>query len=350
MNYRMHAWSSGAKLAAFVVISLAVIVVIAATIRPFRGGGQHEFRAVFASASDLQTGDQVRVAGVVSGHVTGVSLDDDTHAVVTFEVDGDLPLTVATKAQIRYLNLLGNRYLALHGSRGARLEPGSTIPIANTSPALDLDDLFAGFKPLFTALSPADANALAADIVQTLQGEGGTVTSLLRHTAQVTSNLADRDEVIGRVVDNLGEVLATVDAREQGLNTLVSQLNRYVGGLAGDREAIGESIGHIDAMAAETAGLISEARPDLKGDVTDLGRVARTLNSTENRELIDDALRTLPAKLARISRVASYGSWFNFYLCNLSVTLGDAHDELLSLLLGDVRGISIHDTSDRCRP
>lgn len=349
MSYRSKTIAAGAKLAIFVLVSLVVIATIAATIRPFQGSGRHEYRAVFLSASDVKPGDQVRVAGVVSGTVTEVELDRHARAVVTFDVDEDLKITSQTQAQIKYLNLLGNRYVSLSGSQGELLEEGATIPVQRTQPALDLDALFAGFKPLLTALSPDDANALAGDIVATLQGEGGTVTSLLRHTADVTTNLADRDEVIGRVVKNLSTVLASVDSHQAGLNDLVLQLNRYLGGLAADREAIGDSIAHIDAMAAETARLLRDARPSLKADIARLRDVAAGLDTPTNRGLIDEALRTLPDKLARVTRVASYGSWFNFYLCNLRVDIDtEGADDLVSLLLGAVRNISLHDTSPRC--
>ena len=70
--------------------------------------------------------------------------------------------------------------------------------------------LFNGFRPLFTALNPDDVNKLAYEIIQVLQGEGGTVASLLRRTASLTNTLADRDAVIGRVITNLNSVLATL--------------------------------------------------------------------------------------------------------------------------------------------
>ena len=65
------------------------------------------------------------------------------------------------------------------------------IPLTQTAPALDLAVLFNGFRPLFQALDPADVNSLAQHIVQVLQGEAGTVGTLLARTASLTNALAD---------------------------------------------------------------------------------------------------------------------------------------------------------------
>ena len=90
--------------------------------------------------------------------------------------------------------------------------------MSRTSPALDLTVLFNGFKPLFQALSPADVNQLSYEVVQVFQGEGGTVESLLGHTASVTNTLAARDQVINALIINLNDVLDHIADRDDQLN------------------------------------------------------------------------------------------------------------------------------------
>lgn len=353
MSRRRTTVVAGVKLVAFVAVAAAVTLTVAGTIRPLGGGDERVFHAVFASASDLRPGDQVRVAGVVAGRVTDVELDEDARARVSFRVDGDLQPTTATRAQVRYLNLIGNRYLALsEGAPAAAAEPlpdGGTIPLERTEPALDLDELFTGFKPLFAALSPDDANALAEDIVATFQGEAGTVGSLLQHTAEVTGHLADRDAVIGRVVENLTGVLAVVDRRQDGLDDLITQLARYVGGLAADRDVLGASIEGIEDLTTETAGLLQEIRPGLRVDVDRLAALVAVLDRPDSRALIEEAIVDTPRKLARLSRISSYGSWFNFYLCDVGVDVQGGGSNPLAQLLGQIDRLTIHDTSPRCR-
>ena len=179
-------------------------------------------------------GDDVREAGVKIGSVKKIEVYHRTQALVTFKVQDDQAITQSTLALIRYRNLVGQRYIALSQGLGGpnTLKEDSTIPISHTQPALDLTVLFNGFKPLFQALSPADVNKLSYEIVTVFQGEGGTLDSLLSHTASVTSTLASRDKVIGSLISNLNQVMVTIGNRDKELSDLLIKLRIFVSGLA----------------------------------------------------------------------------------------------------------------------
>ena len=194
------------------------------------------------------------------------------------------------------------------------MQPGGTIPLSRTKPALDLNALLGGFKPLFAALSPNDVNQLATEIIKTLQGEGGTVNSLLAHTASLTTTLADRDELIGSVIDNLNTVLGTLDKRDARFSGLLKQLQRLISGLSADRKPIGASLAGIDGLTEATSGLLQDARPALRDDIAGLAELTGTLN--DNEKTVEGVLKRLPNKLNKLTGTASYGSWFNFYLCD----------------------------------
>jgi phospholipid/cholesterol/gamma-HCH transport system substrate-binding protein len=307
------------KLIVFIVVTVLATGVLAATIGNFRFGGSTAYRALFTDATGLMKGDDVRIAGVRVGEIDGVSVTrhgNRSLALVSFSVQSDRPLADSTLAQIRYRNLVGQRYVALSEGAGSGEPLGAdgTIPLRQTQPALDLTVLFNGFKPLFAALNPDDVNAFAMEIIKTLQGEGGNINSLLGHTASLTATLADRDAVIGRTVDNLNQVLGTVDERDKQLDTLIVELQRFVGGLAQDREAIGASLTNIANLADATSQLVKQGRPAIRSDVEQLGKVAGTLD--DNKAIVDGVLKRLPGKLNTITRTATYGSWFNFYLCD----------------------------------
>jgi phospholipid/cholesterol/gamma-HCH transport system substrate-binding protein len=303
------------KLLIFMVVTALATGVLVATIGNLSFGGSHSYKAVFADATGLNKGDEIRVAGVKVGTVKGIEISDRTRALVTFSVDDSTSLTEATHATIKYRNLVGQRYIALTQEVGSptKLDDGATIPISRTQPALDLTVLFNGFKPLFQALSPADINQLSYEIVQVFQGEGGTLESLLQHTASVTSTLADRDQVIGELVDNLSEVLDHVADRDQQLNELITTFKQFVGGLNQDRDAILGSLDQISQLSVQTASLVKGVRSPLVADIANLRQL--TSNIQRNRGELDRALQVLPIKLEKVGRTAIYGSWFNFYLC-----------------------------------
>jgi phospholipid/cholesterol/gamma-HCH transport system substrate-binding protein len=305
------------RLGIFTVVALAVTGMLVAIMGGFGLGDQKEYKAVFSSASELAQGDDVRIAGVIVGQVKDVEIHQRNKAMVTFAVKEDVPVTQASQAHVRFLNLIGDRYMSLsQGKEGApRLEPGATIPLDRTEPSLNLTELFAGFQPLFQALRPEDVNQLSLNLVRVLQGEGGTVQELLANTASLTNSLADRDELIGEVITNLSTLMGTVDDHHQELDELLTSMKSWFSDLSKDRKDIGASLDSISDVTREVADLLTEGRPLLKEDVAQLRRLFTILAKPENKKFLDQTLDTLPGMLSKQTRIGVFGSWYNYYLC-----------------------------------
>jgi phospholipid/cholesterol/gamma-HCH transport system substrate-binding protein len=304
----------------FVLVTGLATAVLAVSISNTSVGDTIHYAARFTDVTSLNPGDDVRIHGVRVGQVDDMSVVDGHVALVRFSVDRTKPLPGDVTATIKYRNMVGQRYIAL--DRGERLSAdllteNAEIPLDRTSPALDLTDLFNGFKPLFQALSPKDVNQLSGEIVQVLQGEGGTVDSLLAHTGSLTTTLADRDQVIGNVITNLNSVLTNINGQGDALSTLVGTLQRLVSGLAGDRVAIGEAVEGMADLTTATAGLLDAARAPLKDSIAGLGAVSTNL--VTGAEDLEQFLTITPSKFNQVGRLASYGSWVNFYLCQAIV-------------------------------
>ncbi|MBP2325496.1 phospholipid/cholesterol/gamma-HCH transport system substrate-binding protein [Kibdelosporangium banguiense] len=305
------------KLGIFAVVTVTSTGLLGLTIANVDLRPSQEYSARFEDVTSLSVGDDVRIAGVRVGQVETIELVDKRVAHVEFSLDARRKLPVSVTATIKYRNMIGQRYISLErgvGPVNEILPPGSEIPLEHTKPALDLTVLFNGFKPLFQALSPDDVNKLSHEIIQVLQGEGGTVESLLRHTASLTSTLADKDKVIGEVIGNLNNVLDTVNSHSDQLSGLITTLQQFVTGFAKDRRPIGEAISSLDELAGATAGLVGESRQPLKESISALGQVSKNL--AENDEVVDSALRNLPGKMESIGRTVSYSSWLNAFLCS----------------------------------
>jgi len=263
------------KLGIFCLVSVIVTGGLAMIMGRLGATDKYEYHAMFTSASQLEAGDDVRVAGVSVGEVSDVQVTDGGHARVSFRVERSLPVTRQSKAEVRYLNLVGARYLALSEGTagGAPLGDGGTLPFSQTKPAINLTELFNGFQPLFQALSPEDVNQLAANLISVFQGEGGTVKSLLNQVGSLTSSLADRDQLISSVINNLTRTLETVDGKHQQLAELLTRLDKWMNDLADDKHTIGNSVGDIAEMADELAKLLVRLRPHAKADIAELQRV-----------------------------------------------------------------------------
>ncbi|HEU5470299.1 MAG TPA: MCE family protein [Actinophytocola sp.] len=303
----------------FTVVTVLATVLLAVTIANRGRGDEVGYRARFSDATSVNPGDDVRMAGVRIGQVDQVRVVDRRFAEVEFSVDRNRKLLASVSATIKFRNLIGQRYIALDqgaGDPNAVLVHGSLIPIERTRPALDLTAMLNGFKPLFQALSPDDVNKLSFEIVQVLQGEGATVDSLLRHTASLTSTLADKDRVIGQVIDNLNVVLDQVSSRGDKLSSLISTTQQLVSGLAKDSEPIGEAIEGLAALTSSTAGLVADGREPLRRDIDALGDLSKNL--ADGTPAFERFLANLPIKFEAIGRTASYGGWLNMFLCSAS--------------------------------
>ena len=326
----------------FAVITVLATAVLGVTIANTGVGDTNDYRAQFTDVTALNVGDDVRIAGVRVGQVETIGVVNHNLAQVTFSVEADRQLPASVTAIIKYRNLVGQRYVELDqgtGSLNASLPPNGLIPLSRTTPALDLTDLFNGFKPLFQALSPNDVNQLSNEIVQVLQGEGGTMTDLVSHTASLTNTIADKDQVIGQVIDNLNSVLNTVNSRGDDFTNMVNTLQQLVSGLAQDREPIGNAISSLGDLADSTANLLQQGRAPLQQDITSLGQVATNLNN--NSDLVNQFLQNLPDKLNAVGSLVSSGSWLNTYLCSV-VTSGVTSD-------GDPLAVNFTSTAARCQ-
>ena len=341
------------KLAVFSVVSVITTGMLVAIMGQFGSGPTNEYTAIFRNASMVQPGDDVRVAGVVLGSVESVEVRDTNDAEVKLTVAEDLPLTTQSRVEIRYLNLVGDRYVTITegGGGGSPLEDGATIGPARTSPALNLTALFNGFAPLFNALEPSQVNELSMNLVKVLQGEGGTIEGLMRHTASLTSAIADRDQLVGDVIVNLEQTLGTVDSRQQQLTDLIKELRRWVGGLAEDRVQIGRSIVNIGSMTRVLGDLLVDARPLLKEDIAQLRRLAKVLSRKDTRAVIERVLRDLPEMLEDQTRTGTYASWYNYYICaaQVDIRLPEQLDiPNIDKLRAELRSFSFSSDAERC--
>lgn len=312
------------KFTVFVLVAVFLFWVLWNTMSNSIGGSSSEYHATFTDVSGLRVGDDVRMAGVKVGRVDGLDLVADHLARVTFSLQDAQPIYATTTMVMRYQNLLGQRYLALvdSGPHVDRIASGATIPVVRTSPGFDLTALLNGLQPLFDTMKPAEINQFAANLIGVLQGEGGTVGSLLRQTASLTGYLADRDQVFGQVLDNLTPVLRDLAAHDHDFDTAVGQLTALMRGLAAQRHQIGSAIQGIGDLTSATAGLLSQARAPFGRDIRTLRRTARVL--VQQRANLNEAVTRLPLFGGGLARVMQQGSWLAVYLCNLAVVSGNS--------------------------
>ena len=331
------------RVAVFTAVCAVFMFGLVTVFGQFRFGSRASYQAIFPNVSGLKGGNFVRIAGVEVGKVTKLTLHKDSTVTVDFAVDKGIPLTEGTTAAVRYENLVGDRYLTLENGPGSvrLLQPGATIPMSRTSPALDVDALISGFRPLFRALDPEQVNALSGELVRVFQGQGATVSSVLSQTAALTNTLAGRDKLIGEVIDNLNTVLATFGTRDKVFGTGLDSLIQLVKGLSDRRSDIATGTAYINAAAGSVADLLSTARAPIVDLVTQTDRFSTQMEA--DHDYVDELVRTLPDAYQILARQGLYGDYFGFYMCDAILKLNGKNGQpVYTKLVGQDTG--------RCTP
>lgn len=311
--------------AIMVVLSACLIIVFG----EYRSGSTTEYSAVFADSSGLSTGDTVRVAGVVVGSVRGIALRDDHRVRVEFDADRALSLTSGTEVAVRYLNLVGDRYLEITDRPGNKLPAGGELPLENTTGALDLDLLLGGLKPVIQGLNARDVNALTWSLLEIVQGKEGTVNSILGRTASFSAALADNNEIVEQLIDNLNTVMSTLAAEGGQFSGMVDRLEQLITQLSNERDPIAAAIDSLEAGTATVADLLTQGRAPLAGTIDQVNQLA--VNLDNEKATLDTALQKAPENFRKLVRTGAYGNFIQYYLCDLTIRVNDLSGQVVEI-------------------
>ncbi len=309
------------RLAVYATVCTVLTFVLIAILAQMRFQQQSRYSAVFANVSGLRPGNFVRVAGVEVGKVDKITVRRDSTVLVEFGANDSVALTEGSRAAVRFSDLIGGRFLALEQGPGGvgKLNPGTTIPLSRTEPALDLEALVGGFRPLFRALQPDQVNALTGQLISAFQGQGVTMSSILTQTAALTNTLADRDHLIGQVITNLNTVVGSVGDQSGQFAKAVDSVSELVAGLEARKKDISNAVAYANAAAGTVADLLSQAREPIKTVVQQTDRTAGTV--LLDHEYFDNVLKTLPDAYQKLDRLALSGDFFSFYMCDIVLKL-----------------------------
>ncbi|MGO9510184.1 MAG: virulence factor Mce family protein [Mycobacterium sp.] len=325
------------KVGIFTVVMLLVSAALVVVFGDFRFGSESTYHATFTDASRLKAGQKVRIAGVPVGAVSGVKLNPDNTIDVEFGVDQRYTLYTSTRAQIRYENLVGDRFMEITSGPGElrKLPPGGTINAQHTQPALDLDALLGGLKPVLKGLDADKVNTVTSAVIELLQGQGGALNNVLTDTNAFTSALGNRDQLIGDAITNLNAVLGTVDERSAKFSTSVDQLQQLITGLAKNKDTIAGAIGPLSSTTTDLTELLRNSRRPLQGILQNVRPLATELD--DRKAEVNNDVEQLGEDYLRLSALGAYGSFFNIYFCSVTIKInGPAGGDILLPLGGSV--------------
>ncbi len=303
------------KFGAFVAVCLFFTGYLAFTIgnldvRDPLGRNTYELTATFDDVTGLLVNDNVKVAGVVVGKVTGVSTEDG-RAVVEMAIDDDhagIP-KAGTSAGIRWRNLIGQRYVYLYPGDpgGAALEDGDAIE--ETVSVIDLGELFERLGPIVTAIEPAQVNNLLETLTQAFDGREDQVGAALDDLAVLARGLASRDEAIQRLVTNLDTVAATLNRRDAQIEVMLQNLVTLSESFGDNTATLDAALTELGQFGTDLSGVLDNNSEELDRLLSNLALVTGT--AVDKLPEIDAALAGLTEASQAIFRAGNRGEMLN---------------------------------------
>jgi phospholipid/cholesterol/gamma-HCH transport system substrate-binding protein len=283
---------------------------------PFIGGGTG-YAAAFRDASGLVPGNEVRVAGVKVGKVTGIGLARDgaqPYVRVTFRVSG-VRLGTSTEATIRIKTVLGQKYLALAPAGDAPLPDGAQIPLDHTASPLDVVDAVNG---LADTLQQIDTRQLAQAFTVLSQAFADTpadVRTSLDGLSRLTQSVADRDDQLRTLLAHARAVTSVLARNDDALRQLVTSGNQLLSEVIARRDAIHDLLVTSTQLATQISGLVADNRARLGPALDHLHDVLAILQ--RNRDNLDQTVAKMAPFIDAFTNVLGNGRWFDSFLDGL---------------------------------
>ncbi|MEV6204990.1 MCE family protein [Streptomyces sp. NPDC051771] len=302
----------GVAVVGLVLLGLLAALAYHADRLPF-AGRDTTYSADFSEAAGLDAGDEVRVAGVKVGEVTGVTLDGPK-VKVTFEA-GDTWIGDRSTAAIAIKTLLGEKYLALDPLGSARQDPGTRIPLSRTTSPYDVTQ---AFQDLSGTIDDIDTGKLAESfrtISDTFKDSPPHVRSAADGLSRLSLTVSKRDTELARLLKNSAAFTQTLKDKKSSFEVLLEDGGSLLGELQKRRDAIRALLKGSRALGTELGGLVGDNDQQLGPTLKALGRVTDVLE--RNSGQLDKTLALVGPYYRLVGNTLGNGRWFDSYLCGV---------------------------------
>jgi len=296
---------------------LAILAVIA-LLTYFSGnlpiiGGGTSYTAYFAEAAGLQPGNEVRIAGVAVGQVTGVSLAGNKVAV-TFRVRNEW-IGNQTTAGIEIKTLLGDKYLALDPQGRAPQPPATPIPLSRTKSPYDVTQAFGGVSQQIGKINTAQLTQSLRTLSAAFATTPPYVRKALSGLAALSASVASRDTAVTSLLAGARKVTGTLAREDARFQALLGDGNLLLAELRQRQAAIHELLVSTQALAIQLSGLVSDNQAQLGPALRALDQVTSLLQA--DQASLAKALALAGPYYRLLGNTLGNGRWFDVYLCGL---------------------------------
>ncbi|MEI7030216.1 MCE family protein [Streptomyces pratensis] len=294
------------------VLALLGLAAWRADSLPFVDAGT-AYSADFTESAGLADGDEVRIAGVKVGEVTGVSLDGP-RVKVDFRVK-DAWIGDSSTVGIAIKTLLGEKYLAVDPLGDAPQDPGARIAASRTTSPYDVNQAFNG---LGETIGEIDTEQLAKSfetISDTFQDSPPHVRSAADGLSALSRTVSARDAQLATLLRSGKQLSRTLAGKKSSFETLLEDGNLLLGELQARRDSIHLLLTGTRRLGAQLTGLVEDNDRQLGPALDSLGRVTAVL--VKNRESLDEVLAMSGSYSRLVGNTLGSGRWFDNYVCGV---------------------------------
>ncbi|MCZ4500297.1 MAG: hypothetical protein JWQ74_2852 [Marmoricola sp.] len=289
---------------------IAVLLTMNLQRLPLVGAGT-TYRAEFADAAGLVEGEEVRIAGIKVGQVSGIELgrgQQKGRVLVSFRVKG-VDLGRDSSAAIEVKTLLGQHYLSVVPAGTGELTNHRTIPLARTSTPVNI---VPAFQQLTGQIRDIDTDQVAKSfdaLADTLSTSAPQVKGTLQGLSRLSRTITTRDDQVEELFDRARQVSGVVAARDSDIGKLLGDTATVLDILDQRRTTIRQIISGTGDLARQLTGLAEDNDKALLPALTKLNRVLTVLRSNEKQ--IDETIKYASVYGREFTNVGGSGRFFD---------------------------------------
>ncbi|MCX2932408.1 MCE family protein [Mycobacterium sp. CVI_P3] len=292
-------------------VSLIVLAALQYDKLPFFSGG-NDYRAYFAEAGGLRTGDPVQVSGFRVGQVSSIGLDGNK-VLIIFDVNKDIRLGDRTEAAIKTGTVLGAKTLEVT-PRGDGLLDGP-IPIDRTTPAYQLPDALGDLTATISGLDTSQLSDALTTLAHTFQDTPPALHTAVQGVARFSETLNERDAQLRSLLANANKVTKVLSQRADQVVSLIADTNALLVQLQTESSALDHLSQNVSALARQLSGFVADNRDQLRPALDKLNGVLTILDN--HKAQIQKVLKGAHQYMMALGGTVASGPFFKAYLGNL---------------------------------
>jgi virulence factor Mce-like protein len=295
------------------LIALFLLVGLNAGRLPFVDQG-HTVYAQFGDAAGLQSGDNVRVAGVLVGKVTSVALDGSV-VKVGMKVNSSTKVGNGSTADIKIETVLGQVYIALQPT-GTTALPSNTIAVADTSTPTSISTAVNG---LGTRAGEINVKQLARSfdvIASTFKNTPGDVRGSLRGLARLSTTIASRDTQLHTLLGRANVVTNTLSTHDAQIAKLINDSNLILTTVDQQRAVIHRLLVNTSALSRQLTGLVADNRAVIGPALDNLNGTLKILQA--NQKNLNQTVHLVAPFVRDFTDALGNGRWFETVISNIA--------------------------------